>query len=142
MHTTSTEAMSISSAHVEAGKPDGCSWNDMKGGTDNEFSKRGVEVINPHSEPVFAKIAKLALGEREPTQSRARVWGRQSIQADAHGRGPVEKKAVVADEEHTSFVGVRPLRMVRSISVAGSAKRDKKSAFPSPCDIPACICTR
>lgn len=50
--------------------PKSCSsWSDVRGSTGNELSRRGFEVVNPHSGPMITKIAKLVRGEREPTQA-------------------------------------------------------------------------
>ena len=54
------------------GKTVGTSQSDVKGSTADEFSRSSIEVVNPHSEPVFAKILKIVRREREPTHARAR----------------------------------------------------------------------
>ena len=56
--------------------PVGTSRSDVNGSTVNELSRWNIEVVNPHSGPVLAKISKIVRGEREPTQARARVGGR------------------------------------------------------------------
>ena len=56
--------------------PVGTSRCDVKRSTGNEFSTWSIEVVNPHSGPMLAKILKIVRGEREPTQDRARVGGR------------------------------------------------------------------
>ena len=71
--------------------PVGTLRSDVKGRTGNEFSRWSIEVVHRHSGPVFAKILKIVRGEREPTQARARVGGRQPTQADTHGGGFAKK---------------------------------------------------
>ena len=71
--------------------PVGTSRCDVKRSTGNEFSRWSIEVVHRHSGPVFAKILKIVRGEREPTQARAGVGGRQPIQADTHGGGSAKK---------------------------------------------------
>ena len=64
--------------------PVGTSRIDVKGRTDNELSRWSIEVVNPHSGPVLAKIAEVVWGEREPNQ----VGGRQPTQTDTHAEDP------------------------------------------------------
>ena len=50
-------------------------------GTSDEISVRSVKVANPHSWPVFAKVAKLGSEEWEPTQTDAMAGGREPTYA-------------------------------------------------------------
>ena len=59
----------------------GTSWKYGGGGTSDEFSLTSIEVVNPHSRPVLAKIAKITMGEREPIQTNALTGGREPTQA-------------------------------------------------------------
>ena len=71
--------------------PVGTSRCDVKKSTGHELSTWSIEVVNPHSGPVFAKILKIVRGEREPIQARAGVGGRQPTQVDTHGGGSTKK---------------------------------------------------
>ena len=118
--TASTKTTMLSSAHAEAVKKNaGPSWSDVKGSTGNYFSRGSVEVVNPHSGPVFAKNSKLELGEREPTQARTRFWGLSSTQADKGSGGRTEKKAVEADEEHTVFILWSQAAAIGTVALGG-----------------------
>ena len=77
----------------------------MTGSTGNDLSRWSIEVVNPHSGLVLAKVLRIVRGEREPTQARPRVEGRQPTEIDTHGRGIAKKQAVRADEEGAFFVG-------------------------------------
>ena len=57
--------------HAGSESPTGTSWKDGGGDNSDELSIRSIKVVNPHSWNVFAKIAKLRLGEREPTHTDA-----------------------------------------------------------------------
>ena len=57
--------------------PVGTSRCDVKKSTGHELSTWSIEVVNPHSGTVLAKIAKIARRERDPTRARARIWGHQ-----------------------------------------------------------------
>ena len=69
------------SLYAGSENPAGTSWKDGSGGTSDEFSTNSIEVVKPHSWPVYAKIAKTRLGEREPTQTDALAGGREPTQA-------------------------------------------------------------
>ena len=75
-----------------------------KWGTSDKFSIRSIEVINPHSWPVFAKIAKIRLGEREPTQTDALAGDREPIQAQTQSGGVVKQEATRTYEIEAFFV--------------------------------------
>ena len=47
----------------------GTSRCDVERSTGNEFSRWSIEVVNPHSGPVLAKILKIVREERGPTQA-------------------------------------------------------------------------
>ena len=49
--------------------PVGTSRCDVERSTGNEFSRWSIEVVNPHSGPVLAKILKIVREERGPTQA-------------------------------------------------------------------------
>ena len=65
--TANTEAVKESLAHALTGNPVGTSRSDVNGNTGNEFSRWSIEVVNPHSGPVWAKILEIMRGERKPT---------------------------------------------------------------------------
>ena len=69
------------SLHAGSENPAGTSWKDGSGGTSDEFSINSMEVVKPHSWPVFAKIGKIRLGERDPTQTDALAGEREPTQA-------------------------------------------------------------
>ena len=69
------------SLHAGSESLAGTSCKDGGGGTSVEFSIRSIEVVNPHSWRVFAKIAKIGLTDREPTQTDPLAGGCEATQA-------------------------------------------------------------
>ena len=94
---------------VYAGRvsPVDTSWKDGGWGTSDEFSIRSVEVVNPHSWPVFAKIAKIGSGEWEPTQTDAMAGGCKPTQAETSMRGASKREASRTYEVDAFFFGWR-----------------------------------
>ena len=79
-----------------------------------------------------AKIAKVRIGKKQPTQDGAFGAGHQPTQADTGSRRRASAKPAGSDEEYITVLnGVRLLDPLRSCSVTGSGKRDRKSAFIS-----------
>lgn len=99
---------------------------------------RSVEVVKPHTGPLFANKPKIVRGERESTRARTRFLRRQPTQADTHDGDPTGKRASGTDEEITSFVWYG-----RSRWRAGVRETENwLFRWHGLCDIPACICTR
>ena len=74
--------------------------------TSDESPRRSREVVNPHTWPVCAKIAKIRRGEREPTQNSALGVGYQATQTNTGGwRGPGAKPAGPDEEDTAIFHG-------------------------------------
>ena len=71
--------------------------------TSDESLIRSREVVNPHTWPVCAKIAKIRKGEREPTQNSALVVGYQPTHANTGDRRGTGAKPAGPDEEDTAI---------------------------------------
>ena len=70
----------------------------------DEFPRSSRVVVNSHTWPVRAKIAKIRRGERQPTQNSARGVGYQPTQTNTRDwRGPGAKSAG-PDEEDTAII--------------------------------------
>ena len=68
------------------------------------FSIRSIEVVNPHSWPVSAKIVKNRLGEREPTQTDALTGEREPTHAYAQSRRAIKREAARTYEIYAFLV--------------------------------------
>ena len=77
----------------------------------DESPRRSREVVNPHTWPVCAKIAKVRRGEREHTQNDAFGAGHQPTQVTTGGRRGTDTKPAGPDEEDIAiFRGVEAAR--------------------------------
>ena len=100
--------------------------------TGDECPGGSRKVVNPHTWPVRAKIAKMSGGKGEPTQRRryrvgAPAHPSQCPGIDAEG---VSRPQALTRNMASSSTGLRRLKPLRSRSVAGCGNRDRKSALP------------
>ena len=106
--------------------------------TSDESPRRSRKVVDPHTWPVCAKIAKIAkirTGRRQTTQDGAFEGGapahssrrRESVKSECEPAGSDEEDTAVLDRGDAATVD--PLR---SSSVAGFGKRDKKQPLALP----------
>ena len=101
-----------------------------EGSTGIEFSRWSIEVVNSHSGPVLVKNLKIVRGERESTQARARGGGRQPTRLARTVEGPRRSRPCERMRKtRSSSNRVRLLGPLRSSSVAGKGRRERKSAF-------------
>ena len=63
-----------------------------------------MNIDNPHTWPVRAKITKMRRGEREPTQNRVLGVGHQLTQANTGSRRGTSARPTGPDEEDTTII--------------------------------------
>ena len=100
--------------------------------TSDEPPRRKREVVNPHQWPVRTKIAqksKEAKGS-PPTTAFSRRGTSQPKPTPGVGEERIRSTQTRMRKIPPLSTGVRLLDSLRSCSVAGSGKRDRKSAFP------------
>ena len=72
--------------------------------TSDESPGRSREVVNPHTWPVWAKIAEIRRGERQPTKNGTFGAERQPTQTDTGGRRRASAKPAGSDEGDTTVL--------------------------------------
>ena len=99
--------------------------------TSDESPRRNREVVNLHVWPVRAKIAKSEEAKGSPPKTALSEWGTSPLKpTPGIGEARVRSPQAQMRKIPPSSTGMRLLDPMRSCSMAGSGKRDRKSAFP------------